>query len=346
MTHNNNNAALSTDYVKIFVQLVEEKGILASDILADTHIDPLHIEKDSHIDSSQLMQLIGNASKLLSDEDWGLQFGERLHLGTHGLLGHVSTSANNSLESLQTYQQFLQIRNQLVSIDYQLTGESVVILFAIHADTALANLIHAKTTPYNRPIIDGCVSGLITILGTKFPLHSVDIPVHLSYPKPKSIETHLRILGSNITFNSNQNSVEIPLHLLTQQNATANAGVFQLVTQQSEAALAHIQQEENLSNTINRHLLENPEAIVSQDMMAEKLNMTPRTLRRRLHQIGSNYQEIQNSVRKDIAIKYLRDTSWSIQEVSSRLGYSEEVNFSRAFKRWVGITPSLFRKQR
>jgi len=340
MTHNNNNAALSTDYVKIFVQLVEDKGILASDILADTHIDPQHIEKDSHIDSSQLMQLISNASRLLNDEDWGLQFGERLHLGTHGLLGHVSTSANNSLESLKTYQQFLQIRSQLVSIDYQLKGQSVVILFAIHA-----NIAHAKTAPHNRPIIDGCVSGLITILGTKFPLHSVDIPVHLSYPKPQSIEPHLSILGSNITFNSDQNSVEIPLSLLTQQNATANAGVFQLVTQQSEAALTQIQQEENLSNTINRHLLENPEAIISQDMMAEKLNMTPRTLRRKLHQIGSNYQEIQNSVRKDIAIKYLQDTSWSIQEVSSRLGYSEEVNFSRAFKRWVGVTPSLFRKQ-
>ncbi len=335
MTYNNNNMSLSTDYVKIFVQLVEEKGILAKDILANTHIDPLNINKIAYINSGQLTQLIENAYELIDDPDWGLQFGERLHIGAHGLLGHISSSANNSLESLKVYQQFLQIRNQLVSIDYKLQTQSVVIIFNIHA-----NIKYLQ-----RPIIDGCISGLISTLTTKLQLKSVDVPIQFTYQKPEKTQLHTQLLGNHITFNSDQNSVELPLHLLTQSNASANPGVFHLVKQQSEVALAQISQQNRLSDIINRHLLESPETLLTQEDMAKRLNITSRTLRRRLGQEGINYQEIQNSVRKNIAIEYLKSTSWTVQEISDRLGYSEEVNFSRAFKRWVGISPSLFRHQ-
>jgi len=335
MTSNNNNMSLSTDYVKIFVQLVEEKGILAKNILANTHIDPLHITKDPYINAHQLAQLIENSSQLLTDPDWGLQFGERLHVGAHGLLGHISTSASNSFESLKVYQQFLKIRNQLISIDYQLRAQSVIIIFNIHSIIG----------HHQRPIIDGCISGLISTLATKLQLKSVDIPIQFTYQKPNKIDLHRKILGNHITFSSDQNSVELPLNLLTQSNASANSGVFHLAKQQSEVALAQINQQNSLSHTINHYLLESPETLLTQEDMAKRLNMTPRTLRRRLLQEGVNYQEIQNSVRKNIAIQYLKSTSWTVQEISDRLGYSEEVNFSRAFKRWVGVSPSLFRNQ-
>ena len=137
----------------------------------------------------------------------------------------------------------------------------------------------------------------------------------------------------------------MPLQLLTQPNASANPGVFHLAKQQSEVALAQVNQQNSLSHVISHHLLESPETLLTQEKMAKKLNMTSRTLRRRLLKEGISYQEIQNSVRKNIAIQYLKSTSWSVQEISDRLGYSEEVNFSRAFKRWVGVTPSLFRNQ-
>ena len=325
----NNNMSLSTDYVKIFLQLIEEKGILAKDILSNTYIDPLTINKEPYINSHQLTQLIKNASQLINDPDWGLQFGERLHIGAHGLLGHISTSASNSFESLKVHQQFLQIRNQLVSLDYQLQSQSVVIIFNIHSNINLQQ----------RPIIDGCISGLISTLATKLQLKSVDTPICFTYPEPHNIDLHKKLLGNHITFGSEQNSVELP------SNASANPGVFHLAKQQSEVALAKVNQQDSLSHVISHHLLESPETLLTQEKMAKKLNMTSRTLRRRLLNEGISYQEIQNSVRKSIAIQYLKSTSWSVQEISDRLGYSEEVNFSRAFKRWVGVTPSLFRNQ-
>lgn len=334
-TNPQRNAALSTDYVNIFVQFVADKGILARDILANTGIDPLAISHSPYVNSRQLNQLLSNASDQLNDLNWGLEFGKRLHVGAHGLLGHVSTSAANSLQSLQTYQKFLQIRNQLVSIDYELTQNSVIIIFEVNTETSFQT----------RPIIDGCVSGLITVMKTKLALKLSDINIQLSYTKPKDITPLNATLGNNITFNNARNSIEIPLAVLMQHNASANSGVFQLVQQQSEAALSHIKQQHDLPNTINRYLSENPEMLMSQESMAKKLNMTSRTLRRRLQHAGFNYQEIQNSVKKNVAIRYLQNTTWSVQEISERLGYSEEVNFSRAFKRWVGMTPSLFRKQ-
>lgn len=328
------DAAFSTDYLKIFIQFVKERGFLASALLDGTGIDESTIHRQPYIRQKQFVRLLRNAHTLLNDLDWGLTFGEKLQVGAHGLLGHLSISANNSLESLQAYHQYLQVRNQLVSINYQLAGESIVILFETDGDLG----------PYSRYIIDSCMSGFVTLLAAKLRQPLSNANIQFSYSEPLNIKEHQRILGSNITFGCQQNSIELPLSLLMTKNSSANPGVFQLVKQQSENALAQVSHQGDLEKVIVGHLMENPADFLTQQEMAIKLNLSTRTLRRRLLDLGVNYQEIQNNARKKIAMGYLENTLWSIQEISQKLGYSEEANFSRAFKRWVGVSPSEFRK--
>lgn len=80
-------------------------------------------------------------------------------------------------------------------------------------------------------------------------------------------------------------------------------------------------------------------------VICEKLNMTPQTLRRRLKEESTSYQEIKDSIRKDASIYYLSKPDLSIDEIALLMGFSEASSFHRAFKKWTGKTPSAYRQE-
>ena len=73
------------------------------------------------------------------------------------------------------------------------------------------------------------------------------------------------------------------------------------------------------------------------------LKMTPRTLNRRLKEEGTSFQDIKDALRRDIAIRALRDSSDSIEQIAFDTGFSAPANFHRAFRNWTGRTPGSYR---
>ena len=82
------------------------------------------------------------------------------------------------------------------------------------------------------------------------------------------------------------------------------------------------------------------------DVIARDLGTSPRTLQRRLSGAGLSYQELLDGLRREVAERYLSQSSLSIGEVAYLLGYSEPAAFHRAFKRWHDVTPQAFREKR
>lgn len=80
-------------------------------------------------------------------------------------------------------------------------------------------------------------------------------------------------------------------------------------------------------------------------VICEKLNMTPQTLRRRLKDENTSYQEIKDSIRKDASVFYLTKHELTIDEIAMLMGFSEASSFHRAFKKWTGKTPSVYRQE-
>jgi AraC-like DNA-binding protein len=82
---------------------------------------------------------------------------------------------------------------------------------------------------------------------------------------------------------------------------------------------------------------------LSFDVVAQELHTTTHTLRRRLKDEGNSFQEIKDSIRRDQAMVMLDKPENSIQSIAEHLGFSESAAFSRAFKKWTGLTPGVYR---
>jgi AraC-like DNA-binding protein len=83
---------------------------------------------------------------------------------------------------------------------------------------------------------------------------------------------------------------------------------------------------------------------LSIDRIAEDLKLSKRTLQRRLQNQNANFAQIRDALRFRFAIKYLIDEHMSVDAVSKALDFSDRTSFTNAFKRWTGLSPSVFRK--
>ena len=73
--------------------------------------------------------------------------------------------------------------------------------------------------------------------------------------------------------------------------------------------------------------------------------MSERTLYRRLAESRLTYQGVLEKTQKSLAENLLSEGGFSIAEVAFLTGFSEQSSFTRAFKRWAGLSPGAYRKQ-
>ena len=71
--------------------------------------------------------------------------------------------------------------------------------------------------------------------------------------------------------------------------------------------------------------------------------MSVRSLQRNLRKFGTTFGAVLDETRRELAEHYVSDLKEDLTEIAFKLGYSEQSSFSRAFKRWTGISPSAYR---
>lgn len=103
---------------------------------------------------------------------------------------------------------------------------------------------------------------------------------------------------------------------------------------------------ESLSMQVRSLLIELlPDGQPAQKGVAKSLNLSVRNLQRKLQSEGNNFKDLLDETRKELATQYIRDTNRRLGEITYLLGFSEPSNFTRAFRRWTGLSPNEYRQR-
>ena len=86
-----------------------------------------------------------------------------------------------------------------------------------------------------------------------------------------------------------------------------------------------------------------PAGLKSIEETAHRLAMSKRSLQRKLADEASSYQEVLNTIRRELAHTYLARSSTSLGEIAYLLGFQDSNSFIRAFRGWTGQTPGEYR---
>ncbi len=171
--------------------------------------------------------------------------------------------------------------------------------------------------------------------------------VHLQSPKPENPQYFERLFGCPVEFGMEHNAFVFAQHFLdcpmvhTEESLRSflrNAPYHLMVATDDEDTSLIAQMKRLIGNDLSREF---PSVV----MMAEHLNMSVRTLRRRLKEHGTTYQQFKDNLRKEQAIRWLNQPELKINAVSALLGFDEPSAFHRSFKKWTGMTPGEYRQQ-
>ena len=194
-------------------------------------------------------------------------------------------------------------------------------------------------------LIDGVFASIVLLArrGTGKPI----APRRVGLARRRAHQPMLRKhFGCDVRFDAPLDRMVFDAKALDEPFVTHNAELLEVIVPGLEAALNEGASRRSLADDVRTALSqrisgERPAV----EKIATALGMSPRTLQRRLEQIGTSYQELLDDVRRRSARRLLANTDLDSGEVAFLLGFEELNSFTRAFRAWEGTTPTQWRAQ-
>ncbi len=170
--------------------------------------------------------------------------------------------------------------------------------------------------------------------------------VRFSHARPCSTKAHDRMFQSPLFFDRESSEVLISAHFLQKPILFANSEILNDLEKVVQKALHkayshHSWTEKTARGLIRACLKETPTTIT---VISGELALSERNLQLKLQEEGTTFRNLLDSVRKEIAVGYLKNRETTICEIALLLGFSDQSAFHHAFKRWTGMTPGEYRK--
>ena len=169
------------------------------------------------------------------------------------------------------------------------------------------------------------------------------IEYRFPYAPPMWASEYSRWFLGEVHFRAPYMEVRVPKTLLSLPNIMSDEQTRATVIVSAERELAARLSGSDFVAQIRRRLSEQQGCYPSLRVVANELNMSSRTLLRKLKQDGATYQRLLDDARKEEAEWYLLKTHLSVEAIAERLGYIDASGFNRAFRRWFGKSPGIFR---
>lgn len=168
------------------------------------------------------------------------------------------------------------------------------------------------------------------------------VQVEMAYPKPENISEYQKVFAVPVLFGAVRNALIFEVAVLAEPLSFTDNYLAQLHEQMLENHLAQIT-EQDTANKVRYCLRAAADLTLTRDDIAKLLNMSGRSLQRKLKECDTNFQALLDEERYSRAREYLKQPQLTLTDISAQLGFAESSVFTRAFKRWSGMAPIEYR---
>jgi len=272
------------------------------------------------------------ASEATGDPAIALRVSTMVRTDTLGVIGHLVVESESRRKAFNLARELSPLLWEGFECDYETDGEVAFLRCNIDRDPYASRF----TTEYGI----GIIITIGRLLGTD---GSDPLEARFSYPAPAYADEYERILRVPIRFDAGENGVLFRMPMRDTLNPTADAILRRLLERYAAEQISRMPTSARFSQRA-RSCIQSmlPLGGLTADMVATQLGTSERTLRRRLKDEGTNYQEILQEVRIELARHYLTQEKREIVDVALILGFSDQSAFTKAFHRWTGQSPADF----
>lgn len=341
-----NEKAIAASYASSISRLASQYSPSEQAILEGTGITPAQLHNpDKLITIDQNIKLTQNAVRLTGKPHLGLLIGQHLSLTAHGMMGIAVMSSKtfgDALKIICTY-----IKTRVAGFTVTINVESEVLTISLLEDIAISEA--SRTDPSIKEGLHFIVSlmaiSICSVSKTLIPKSYSDYSYQFAYQSPEHIGEYIKVLGNNVSFDATVNCIKAPASILSEQLPFYDEGTLNSALKSCDKLLSKQHSNQLLKHKIDTMLRQKGVEFPDIEEVAHRLNMSSRTLRRKLKTEGTRYQSLINEKRLALAKIFLLDSRLSIIQIAAELNFSDPSYFSKLFKQWTGKLPTEYRKQ-
>lgn len=289
-------------------------------------------EPDLPIDAASVPLFLDLAAERLNCPSFGLRLGQFQDLDLFGMLSLPIRNAPTVRDLLYNIAAFYPLHTQGAIISLAEDGEDILLTFELSFGVY----------PSHRHVVELGFSILSGEMRRYRPGWQ-SAYVAFRHAPPPDTRWHHRLLGPHLLFNADRNALLLDAALLALPRARAIADPVPATPSDRDhprrADLLPIHTERLVRASLPSRLLTVSDA-------AMLLGISTRSLQRRLAAAGTGFEAITDAVRSDLALAYLRDSRLTVAQIAETLQFSESGAFSRAVRRWHGLTPREIKRKR
>lgn len=323
--------------IAVIVDLLAEEGIPAEEALACIALSPEQLRSPAtKVSGVQVLQACRNALKLSRDPRFAYRVSSKFCVATYGMYGFAALSSPNFRETIAFAVAYHRLATPLMQVEFREDGDAAWIV-----------------TPVPYPGIDEPLYGFIVKLhmGVLLSLHRKLLgtafkPALVGYALRQSHEDSeaTGFFDCPVLYGKSENRFTFDAAWLDRQPDFGNEHVYAELRQLCDGLLKEFELGTGVAGEVRELILSNLSRPISLEEVAKRLNMSGRSLRRRLQEEATSFGQLTDELRGQVAIKYVRDTDLSVEDIAFAVGFSDAASFRQAFRRWTKAAPSEYRR--
>ena len=319
-------------YALAIAKALKSHGVDSGPIFRAFHIDTA-IANDpmSRLPVDTVTQLYKACVDVTGDAYFGLTVARHIHISNLHALGFGLAASSTLMDFLKRVERYFKLASQVGDVTLeQRDGELVMRV--------------AHRTAVCGETEDAFLGFLVLSMRL---LHQQDFnPLHVAmhHPEPpQGDDAYVRLFRAPVTFDAPCSALTLPMNALQQPLAGACPELALHNDSLALAYLARLDKGDVVAAARQRIIEFLPTGECTRERVAQAMVMSASTLQTRLARHETSFQSLLDETRKDLACQYVSQPTRSITEITFLLGFTDSSNFSRAFKRWTGHSPSDFR---
>lgn len=311
------------------------RGMNPAGAWAAAQIPPDRIDDpQARISALQMERLSGHAMRELDDEALGW-FGRRLPWGSYGMLARASLDAPTLRRALKRWCRHHGLLADDIALKVtEADGVAEITLADPRAPLPTREFCHVSVLRNIHGLACWYSDSRIPLLGASF---SVAAPPHR--------DSYAVLFPGPVQFAAAQTAIRFDARYLDLPLRRDEAAMNQLLKNALPLMVQSYRRDRLLLERVRQLLRGRPQDAHNAEGLAALLHVSPRTLHRQLHELGSSLQALKDAVRRERAIELLLRTQKPNKQLAEATGFTSEKSFIRAFRGWTGQTPAEYRQQ-
>ena len=329
---------MSLRFLQSLLSYTAERGLSKARLCEAAGVAECWLEEPfQRLPAEQAIDLFESAALLLQDPLLGFKLGQTTKPWHYDMLGFILLNAPDLGSAMLQVQKYEALVSDIGEVELRPHPRGVEVLWHTTIDQRQA-----------RQLVEENIVSWIVLARWLCQHRTSPLKVSFQHENISDISNFEELFGCPVLFGQAFSGLLLSPEMLQLPISRQDTMLQSILKVTADAQLIELQQHsiDSIRSITQKHLIEllaeGPPTLAA---LACRLGISSRTLQRRLQQENLSFSELLDNARRQVALRYVAETSMPLQIIATLAGFSEQSAFHRAFKRWTGHAPGRYRQQ-